>query len=349
MRLGSISVLSIAAAAVCAAPLLGLALAGVPLAGYLALPPRATFVPQASFEWSWFAALSLPVAGAAALYWIAIAHARPETAAQPRSRFPWWGWLGLGLCAGGWYLAWHGGGLPPEWRRDAFTPLWFGYVLAINGLAYRRFGWSLLTHRSGWFIALFPASAGFWWLFEYLNQFVGNWHYAGAGADGAWDYFLRASLPFSTVLPAVAGTWSWLRQFPRLDAMALPALRGHAAFARLALPAGVLALASVGVWPEALFPMLWVAPLLVLWSLQELMLGETLLTPGVGGLEVAGGNFRTDTLSTTVHGSTAEDHRTTQNGVPISIAFGGGQNFGQNSNVVAYEEVAVDTGAATSS
>ena len=75
--------------------------------------------------------------------------------------------------------------------------------------------------------------------------------------------------------------------------------------------------------------------------------GETLLTPGVGGLEVGGGNFRTDTLSTTVHGSTAEDHRTTQNGVPVSVAFGGGQNFGQNSNVVAYEEVAVDTGAAS--
>lgn len=279
MRLGPISVLLIAAAAVCAAPLLGLALAGVPLSGYLALPPRATFVPHASFEWSWFAALSLPVAGAAALFWIAIANARPETDAQPRSRFPWWGWLGVGLGAAGWYLAWHGGGLPPEWRRDAFTPLWFGYVLAINGLAYRRFGWSLLTHRTGWFMALFPASAGFWWLFEYLNQFVGNWHYAGAGADGAWDYFVRASLPFSTVLPAVAGTWSWLRQFPRLDAMALPVLRGHATFARLALPGGALALACVGVWPETLFPALWVAPLLVLWGLQELLLGETLLTP----------------------------------------------------------------------
>jgi hypothetical protein len=75
--------------------------------------------------------------------------------------------------------------------------------------------------------------------------------------------------------------------------------------------------------------------------------GETLLTPGVGGLEVAGGNFRTDTLSTTVHGSTTEDHRTTQNGVPISIAFGGGNPFGQSSNVAAYEEVAVDTGAAS--
>lgn len=279
MRLGAISVLLIAAAAVWAAPLLGIAVTGTPISGYLAFPPRTTFVPHASFEWGGFAMLSLPLTGAAALYWIAIASARPETPARPESRFPRWGWLGLGLIAGGWFLAWHDGTLPPEWRRHAFAPLWFGYVLAINGLAYRRFGWALLTHRTRWFVALFPASVAFWWLFEHLNQFVGNWYYVGAVAKNDLDYFLQASLPFSTVLPAVASTWAWLRQFPRLESMALPALRRHATLARLALPAGLLALVCVGIWPETLFPMLWVAPVLVLWALQVLLLGETVLTP----------------------------------------------------------------------
>jgi hypothetical protein len=279
MRVGAISVLLIAAAAVWTVPLLGLAVAGTPIAGYLAFPPHTTFVPHAPFQWGWFVMLSLPVVGAAALYWIAIAGARPETAALPQSRFPWWGWLGLALGAGGWFLAWHEGTLPSEWRRHAFTPLWLGYVLAMNGLVFRRVGRALLTHRTGWFIALFPASVAFWWLFEHLNQFVGNWYYTGAIARSEWDYFVQASLPFSTVLPAVASTWVWLRQIPRLDAIALPALRGHATFARLVLPAGLFALGCVGIWPETLFPVLWVAPLLVLWALQELLLGETLLTP----------------------------------------------------------------------
>jgi hypothetical protein len=279
MRVGAISVLLIAAAAVWAVPLLGLAVAGAPISGYLAFPPHTTFVPHASFRWSWFVLLSLPVAGAAALYCLAIAAVRTEAAARPQSRFPWWGWLGLGLTIGGWFLAWHDGTLPPEWRRHAFTPLWLGYVLAINGVVFRRVGRALLTHRTGWFIALFPASVAFWWLFEHLNRFVGNWYYTGAAAGSEWDYFVQASLPFSTVLPAVASTWAWLRQFPRLDAMALPALRGHATLARLALPAGLLALGCVGIWPETLFPMLWVAPPLVLWALQELLLGETVLTP----------------------------------------------------------------------
>jgi len=279
MRSAAASVLLIAAAAVVAAPPLGLALAGTPISGYLAFPPRTAFVPHAPFAWGWFVALSLPAAGAAALYATAIARAWPPAAAPPGSRFPWWGWLGLGLIAAGWFLAWHDGPLPPEWRRQAFTPLWLGYVLAINGLAYRRAGWALLTQRRRWFITLFPASVAFWWLFEYLNQFVGNWHYAGTYVNNGWDYFLQASLPFSTVLPAVASTWAWLRTFPRLDAMALPALGGHARAAPFALPGGVLALACVGIWPETLFPMLWIAPLLVLWALQELLLGETVLTP----------------------------------------------------------------------
>jgi hypothetical protein len=122
-------------------------------------------------------------------------------------------------------------------------------------------------------------SAGFWWLFEHLNQFVHNWYYAGAGGESDWEYFLRATLPFSTVLPAVASTWAWLRAHPRLDAMTLPPVRGHAALAWVALASGALALAAIGLRPELLFLMLWIAPLLVLAGLQRLLVGETLFAP----------------------------------------------------------------------
>lgn len=279
MRLGSIPVLLIAAAAIWAAPLLGLLAASRPVLAYLAFPPRTAFVAHAPFEWAIFLVLSLPPIGVAALYAIAIARAKPRPADPPKAHFPWWGWLGIFMGAIAWYFAWHDDGVPPELRRHVFTPLWLGYILAINALAYRHFGWSMVTHRTGLLVALFAASVGFWWMFEYLNQFVANWYYAGVKPAGDWDYFLQASLPFSTVLPAVASTWAWLRGFPRLDAIELPALRGHAAFARYALPAGLAALTCVGIWPEALFPALWLAPLLVLWALQELVLGETLLTP----------------------------------------------------------------------
>lgn len=280
MRLRALSVLLLAMLVSWAAPLLGLAVAGLPVSPYLDFPPRTVQVPHAPFAWAEFTALTLPAFGALALLFAAIVRARPEAAvARAAGRYPWWGWLGLGLIAAGWFLAWSEGVVPPEWRRHTFTPLWLGFVLSMNGLVYRRAGYSLLTHRTGLLLALLPASAAFWWLFEHLNQFVRNWYYSGVHASGDWDYFVQGTLPFATVLPAVASTWLWLRQFPRIDALALPAIHAHAALAWVALGAGALLLAAMGNWPEALYAMVWLGPLLLLCGLQQLLLGETLLAP----------------------------------------------------------------------
>lgn len=274
MRLRALCVLLLAMLVCWGAPLLGLAAAGYPLSPYLEFPPRTEQVTHAPFAWPGFAALSLPALGAVALFFIAIVRAQPEAApARGAGRFPWWGFLGLSLIAAGWFLAWNTA------QRHTFTLLWLGYILLLNALVFRRAGYSLLTHRRAWFLALFPVSAAFWWLFEHLNQFVRNWHYSGVHTSSDWDYFVQATLPFSTVLPAVASTWSWLRQFARLEAAALPALRGHTSLAWVAVGAGALALAALGVWSEALYPMVWIGPLLLLAGLQRLLLGETLLEP----------------------------------------------------------------------
>ena len=279
MRFRAIAVLALASLIVWAAPLAGLAIAGRPVAVFVGFPPRTAQVMQMPFAWSMFIALSLPAFGALALFGAAIARARPRQAGAIAAGFPWWGWLGAALIAGVWPIAWTDGLVAPAWRAHAFSLLWLGYILAMNGLAWRRSGTSLLTHRTPWFLALFALSAGFWWLFEYLNQFVHNWYYTGAEAMSGWDYFVRATLPFSTVLPAVASTWAWLRRHPRLDAMALPAVRGNTASAWIALAAGALALAAIGIRADLLFPVLWIAPVLVLAGLQQLVLGETIFSP----------------------------------------------------------------------
>jgi hypothetical protein len=278
MRLRALAALALAVLAVWAAPLAGLALAGRPVAQFLRFPPRAAQILQPPFAWSAFVLLSLPALGALALYAMALVRARPGQAGKAAAGFPWWGWAGLALIALSWPVAWSGA-LAPAWRGQTFTALWLGAILAVNALAWRRAGRSLLTHRTRWFLWLFPLSAGFWWLFEYLNQFVNNWHYGGAGAESDWQYLLRATLPFSTVLPAVASTWAWLRAHPRLEVMRLPPVRGHGALAWIALASGTLALAAIGLRPDLLFLMLWIAPLLVLAGLQQLLAGETLFAP----------------------------------------------------------------------
>jgi hypothetical protein len=277
MRPRALATLALAFALVWAAPLAGLAVAGKPVAEYLGFPPRTEQVMAAPFSWPLFACFALPFLAALALFVAAFARGRPSPGV-PSARFPWWGWLGVALAAACWAAAWTEGFVPVAWRALVFTLLWLGYVLAMNAFASRH-GSSPLTHRTGWFLSLFPLSAAFWWLFEYLNQFVHNWYYAGAGGDGGWDYFLRATLPFSTVLPAVASTWAWLARLPRMDGLSLPVIRGNSTHAWIALAAGLAALAAIGLRPDLLFPMLWVAPLLVLAGLSYLLLGETAFSP----------------------------------------------------------------------
>jgi hypothetical protein len=282
IRLRALAVLALAATIVWAAPLAGLAIAGRPIAAFAGFPPRTAQIAQMPFAWGAFIALALTAIGALAVFGAAIAaagKARPPNPVRAAGYFPWWGWLGIALIAVVWPVAWTEGLAPPAWRAHTFSLLWLGYILAMNGLQWRRSGVSLLTHRTRWFLALFVLSAGFWWLFEYLDQFVRNWYYDGVEAMGDGEYFLRATLPFATVLPAVASTWAWLRQFPRLEAMALPAVHGNGALAWSALAAGVLALVAIGLVPSALFPMLWIAPVLVLAGLQQLAVGETVFSP----------------------------------------------------------------------
>ncbi len=274
-------VLGLALAA--AAPLAGLAAAGIPLAPYLAFPPRTVPSSAGPFSWGAFAAMSLPVLGAAILFGFAFSKPAPAARLLPARPFPWWGWAGLGAIALGWMLAWTEGLVAPQWRRHTFTLLWLGFIVVANALAWRRAARSLLSHRPLLIIALFPASAGFWWLFEHLNRFVRNWYYTGIAASGDWDYFFQASLPFATVLPAVASIWYWLAQFPRLEALELPPLKGHAGNAWISLAAGIAALGAIGPWPQLFYPALWLAPLAVLAGLQQVLLGETVFSPLRGG------------------------------------------------------------------
>jgi hypothetical protein len=278
VRIRAAAVLLLGAALVVLAPLAGLAAAGIPLAPYLAFPPRTVPGNAAPFDWGAFAFFCLPVAACAVLYGVALSRASPVSGACRSQPYPWWGWAGLALAALGWALAWTDGLVAPQWRRHTFTLLWTGYIVVLNALAWRRAGRSLLTHRPRLFAALFPASIAFWWLFEYLNQFARNWYYTGIESAGDWDYFLQASLPFSTVLPAVASTWYWLAHLPRLAALSLPRMEVPGAISWLALAAGALALAAIGLWPQFLYPALWLAPPALLAGLQQMLLGETLFS-----------------------------------------------------------------------
>ena len=266
-------------------PLVGVLVVGKPLAPYFEFPPRTEFMPHEDFAWWAFVSTAVLVAAAVAPFVVKIAGARlgDSDASARTGPFPWWGWAGVAWLALAWWLAWSRFPWFAAFQSFTFSPLWVGYIVIVNALTWRRTGRCMLVDRTGYFLALFPASAAFWWLFEYLNRFVQNWFYMGVGTLGAWDYFWQATLPFSTVLPAVLGTRELIASCPRLSAglhraWAVPRLRAPGN-AILVLAVAAAGLALIGVWPDGLFPLLWLAPLGILVALQVLM-GEPSILDG---------------------------------------------------------------------
>jgi len=264
-----------------AAMLLGFPLAGVlvaqaPLSRYFKFPPRTLYVEHAPFSWIAFIAYSLFILAVAGPF---VLHALRNRQRLPSrisiaTRFPWWGWCGVVLALMSWILAWSRFPWFSEYQAHTFTPLWIAYILIVNGFTYRRTGTCLLLRRPLSFLLLFPASAGFWWFFEYLNRFVQNWSYTGSDFGPA-EYFLFATLSFSTVLPAITGTREWLLScswwraaYEHFLPIRISSPRFFAAAVLTASGAGLLLL---GVYPNHLFALLWISPLLILVSLQVLL------------------------------------------------------------------------------
>ncbi|HUR60176.1 MAG TPA: hypothetical protein VM029_20805 [Opitutaceae bacterium] len=250
-------------------------------------PPLDIPTDHPRFSWSAFGAV-VAVLGALGAAW---RHARTPMVLQeigsnaPR-RLPTWGWLALAWTTAWWVLAWTRNAWFAPWQAYTFFPLWLGFIVGVNALTEARGADCLLRRAPAAWLALFAASAGFWWVFEWLNRFVRNWHYLGAGEFGPWGYAVHATLCFSTVLPAVTAVSDWLRTFPRLNLRCAAGPRWSAiATARaraILIVAGLAALLLTGIRPRETYPALWVAPLM-------LTLGA-----GAAGItrELAGGDWR---------------------------------------------------------
>lgn len=285
-------------------PLVGVLAGHLPLDRYLEFPPRTQYIEHHGFALPVFIGMAVLLLAVVTPFVILVLFPQRSSAAEAaafasssmpapallpadRRRFPVWGWFGIGFGIIAWILAWTRFSWFAAWQPFTFSPLWFAYIVTVNALTWRRTGACMLTHRKRYFLLLFPVSALFWWFFEYLNRFVQNWYYVGIGALTPLDYFLYATLPFATVLPAVMGTCDLLATFPRLVAGLIPFLPLSRVPSRLVAVIALIlcasGLAGIGLWPDCLFPLLWLAPLGILASLQSLAGRTTLFADCIRG------------------------------------------------------------------
>jgi hypothetical protein len=283
-KLGSVCAFGLLALLLLGLPLLGVGLAGHPIQQYLEFPPMTQYVKHAAFSWPVFVVSVLLTLAVILPFGVRVLLSQRSARAEENGRkpFPWWGWAGLLLNISAWILAW----TRFEWFAPCqfytFAPLWFGLILVVNAWTYSRAGHCLLTHHTHYFLGLFPASAAFWWFFEYLNRFVQNWYYQGGDGLTPLSYFLIASIHFSTVLPAVLSMYELLDSVPGIsagmDKFVKIDIGSPRAVAWAGLAVSGVGLALIGVWPDYLFPLLWLSPLLIITSLQRLGGRSTILS-----------------------------------------------------------------------
>jgi len=173
-----------------------------------------------------------------------------------------------------WILNWSLSGLRTHWT---FFPLWLGYCLTVDALVLFRKGDSMLTRSFRAYVELFFVSVPAWWLFELLNWRAQNWLYDSRQFFTGLQYFVLASLSFSTVMPAVFGTAELVSSFGWLARIR----RGPAIIAtRVALlgffAAGWLMLALLLLWPRYFFPFLWLSVYFILEPLNHWLRNRSL-------------------------------------------------------------------------
>jgi len=164
--------------------------------------------------------------------------------------------IGLALVAFFWFASWTHLDVLGEY---AFFPLWLGYILTVDALVAWRKGTSLLLRAPREFLALFALSAPVWWIFEFHNYFLLNWHYLGSHDPSFWEMLLVGTIDFSTVMPAVFETYELICTFTWFERWKNRArVRVSARGLWITMYVAVFLFAGVLFLPRYFFPFTWV-------------------------------------------------------------------------------------------
>jgi len=151
------------------------------------------------------------------------------------------------------------------------TLMMTGYILLINHTSSLLTGNNPLKLQRAYMLWMAAAGAILVWLLVYLNLYVANW--TTQPENQVLQLLLYTPL-FATLAPAVLSTRTLLGSLPGAlkqlsRGIALPALKGETLiFSMTAII--VTGLLGGAVWPDQLFWLLWLSPLLLLVTLQLL-------------------------------------------------------------------------------
>jgi len=187
-------------------------------------------------------------------------------AAAARVKLPVWFWIGLLLTGFFWWLMWARETPFGDLVYYAFTPMWWGFILLLDGIVYSRSnGYSLLASRPKTFVISAVVSVFGWYLFEYLNYFaLSNWYYPNSTMPELSHGMIVALflLAYTTVWPAIFEWYALLNTCPKLASRYSNGPR-LVLSGNLLMWLGLLMMVAMVFYPYPLFWAMWVGTLLV--------------------------------------------------------------------------------------
>ena len=140
-----------------------------------------------------------------------------------------------------------------------FPIIWFGYILTIDALVYKLRGNSLISNRFSHFLGMVVISMLFWWVFEFINISVQNWHYFGIEGLGNLRN-VYGSISFATVLPAFFETVELIRSIHLFDKKELKKKhRVTKRFLHFMMFLGIISFLAPIFLPNFTFPLVWLS------------------------------------------------------------------------------------------
>ena len=178
-------------------------------------------------------------------------------------KFPPWFWPGTIVMFVSWFFMWGRFVVVQPIDHYTFVPLWWGFILCLDGIVYKRNeGFSLLSNQTNKMKILAVVSAVSWFVFEFLNFFViENWYYPNNEIFTNFGNISWQLLSYTTVLPAIFEFYYLLNTFPILKKryMQGPVIDVRRGWQVVALILGLALTFFMGLYPFALFWVLWVS------------------------------------------------------------------------------------------
>jgi hypothetical protein len=179
------------------------------------------------------------------------------------------------LAVAVWYVALWGRLLLAEpFTSWLYHFAWWPLLLLLDGILWRRRGWSGIWHRPGEFLRLACYSVTAWLIFELFNLRLLNWRYINL-EPRLWLRWPGYVLAFATVLPGILFTAEVLKakgvgNIPRGQPCRF------APWPLVWLGLGVVFLVLPLMVPGYAFPLVWLAFFFLLDPLVDLLTGDSL-------------------------------------------------------------------------